>query len=265
MDTLQANGRLELNQTLQSDNGQHTLVMQADGNLVLYDGWPGAPTAIWASNTAWMDPGLRPTYVEMQSDGNFVLYNSNRVPAWDSGTWNHPGSRIVLQNDRNLVLFDPNGPIWASHTGLDLSGTAVVQNKRDEVGYGKFMTTDATLYRNGRIVVDTFCQNGNWTSGLRGKVLVVAVDGRGRAIWVSDVIQCPTCCSVPDFSCSSNRRTNVLEEWPEVVAEYTTRLDIYQADDPNYVDLRQKFIDGIKALGDIADALKQQIVRVYGG
>src|SRR5919197_257686 len=57
MDTLTPGGQLQLNQTLQSNNGEHTLVMQPDGNLVLYEGWPSSPSPIWASNTEWLPTG----------------------------------------------------------------------------------------------------------------------------------------------------------------------------------------------------------------
>jgi hypothetical protein len=118
--------------------------------------------------------------------------------------------------------------------------------KKDEVGFGKFMETKATLYRNGQLVVDTFTRNDNWTSGLRGKVLVVAIDAQGRAIWISKELRCATRCSVPDVSCASQGRQTFTESFPAEVGEMTHRLDIYQADTPFYVDLRASLIGGIR-------------------
>jgi hypothetical protein len=104
MDTLIGGGALLVGQQLQSNNGRYVLPMQNDGNLVLYAG----PTAVWATNTWSLPVSLRPNHAIMQNDGNFVLYSPANNPAWASGTDGHPGSRIVLQDDRNLVIYDLN-------------------------------------------------------------------------------------------------------------------------------------------------------------
>src|SRR5205085_2323893 len=79
----QCGAKLPVNATLQpgasliSPSGRYTLVMQSDGNLVLYDG--GNPT--WASNTATGDA----SYAAMQGDGNLVVYRvSDNQPTWSS-------------------------------------------------------------------------------------------------------------------------------------------------------------------------------------
>jgi hypothetical protein len=36
---------------------------------------------------------------------------------WDSFTVNHPGSRLVVQDDANVVIYRPDGtPVWATNT-----------------------------------------------------------------------------------------------------------------------------------------------------
>src|SRR5215204_3906865 len=178
MDKLISGQRLAINQTLQSNNGRYQVVMQGDGNLVLYEGIPHAPRAVWSTGTWSLPIGYRPTYAEMQGDGNFVLYNNARVPAWSSSTWGNPGSRIVLQDDRNFVLYGPNNnPLWASHTYVAPEPTEIHAHKEDQVGWGKKIVADATLYRDGRLVVDSWQQNDNWTGGLRGEILLLCVDG----------------------------------------------------------------------------------------
>ncbi|WP_051969949.1 ricin-type beta-trefoil lectin domain protein [Kitasatospora azatica] len=88
------------------------LIMQADGNLVLYSTATGG-RAIWSSNT-WGHPGATAV---MQADGNFVVYAAEGWPMWSSNTWGHPGTSLVVQNDDNLVLYDADAhPIWASNT-----------------------------------------------------------------------------------------------------------------------------------------------------
>lgn len=85
---------------------------QGDGNLVIYhDGKP-----VWASQTTGTEPG----YVEMQHDGNFVMYDGDGNPIRHTNTAGHPGAMIQLQDDGNFVMYeDPKGPhagtpIWAS-------------------------------------------------------------------------------------------------------------------------------------------------------
>ncbi|HEX7842407.1 MAG TPA: hypothetical protein VF469_33270 [Kofleriaceae bacterium] len=96
------------NNQLRSANGVYTLVMQDDGNLVVYHG----TRPLWATNTAGTD-GQRAI---MQTDGNFVLYHVNGSPLWASNTAGRPGSFVIMQNDGNLVIYQPNVPVWASNT-----------------------------------------------------------------------------------------------------------------------------------------------------
>jgi hypothetical protein len=99
-------------QMLKSANGLYTLVMQGDGNLVLYD---NKGKAIWATGTN----GSGAVVCDMQQDGNLVLYTNSGVPVWASNTNGAPGSRLLLQDDRNLVIYHPNGrAIWASGTNI---------------------------------------------------------------------------------------------------------------------------------------------------
>jgi hypothetical protein len=91
-----------------------TFVYQSDGNLVLYR-WisgQGYGTAIWASNTNGRSAGL----AALQTDGNFVLYNSSGQAYWATGTWNCAGSwsyhQLDVQTDENVVLY-----FWPSNGG----------------------------------------------------------------------------------------------------------------------------------------------------
>ena len=55
----------------------------------------------------------------VQGDGNLVLYDANSTALWNSGT-NGQGVapyRLVLQDDHNLVLYDGNDqPLWSTNT-----------------------------------------------------------------------------------------------------------------------------------------------------
>jgi hypothetical protein len=52
----------------------------------------------------------------MQEDGNFVLYHVNGKLLWASNTSGKPGCHIVLQDDGNLVIYQPVVPVWATNT-----------------------------------------------------------------------------------------------------------------------------------------------------
>ncbi|MFJ9821039.1 hypothetical protein ACIRU3_38450 [Streptomyces sp. NPDC101151] len=96
------------------------LVMQGDGNLVMYRLRDGA--AIWSTHTSG-HPGA---YAVMQTDGNFVVYNSTsespHVALWSAHTEGNPGSYAVMQNDGNLVGYQSTGgpgkggALWSTGT-----------------------------------------------------------------------------------------------------------------------------------------------------
>lgn len=94
---------------LASSNGQYTLTMQLDGNLVLYD---SGNRPLWASNT----DGMAVQKCSMQNDGNLVLYLFDGRPAWASNTNGKAGAFLWLQNDGNLVIYHNRIAVWASNT-----------------------------------------------------------------------------------------------------------------------------------------------------
>lgn len=89
---------LHPNENLQSQNKLHTLIMQTDGNVVLYN---RQHHPLWATNTY----GITPREFIMQPDGNLVLYSTDGQARWASNTWNNPGAFLDVQNDGNLVVY----------------------------------------------------------------------------------------------------------------------------------------------------------------
>lgn len=117
MDGLKIGDSLGAGQQLTSPNGKYVLTMQSDGDLVLGEG--GA--TVWSSGTG----GSGAVRVDMQSDGNLVLYKESGEAAWDSKTDNHPGATLTLQDDRNLVVYAPNGDaLWSSETYVTVDAAA---------------------------------------------------------------------------------------------------------------------------------------------
>ena len=109
-DRLDPGQALQVNESLVSPNGQFSLVLQPDGNLVLYE-QAGQP--VWASGT----DGREVSTATMQEDGNLVLYSPTGEPVWASDTYGNEGAYLILQDDRNLVIYGADGtPLWATNT-----------------------------------------------------------------------------------------------------------------------------------------------------
>ncbi|MGL4635522.1 MAG: hypothetical protein ACRCWF_06055 [Beijerinckiaceae bacterium] len=108
------------NQYIQSANEKFFAVFQADGNFVVYRGTPTSNQgAIWASGTNKKANGGS---VQMQSDGNLVVYRPDGKARWSSATHTSGVNRpmtLVMQNDGNLVVYDSRGgaALWSSVGG----------------------------------------------------------------------------------------------------------------------------------------------------
>ena len=96
--------------SLASPNGQYTLTMQPDGNLV--ESVSGTSTTLWSSGTA----GAAGATATMQPDGSFVILNSSNVAVWSTPTAGHPGATLSLQSDANLVVYEGSTAVWATST-----------------------------------------------------------------------------------------------------------------------------------------------------
>lgn len=108
--TLAAGARLSPGDRLVSPDSSHVLVMQGDGNAVVYA--PGN-NAIWESRTRG-----RGNVLQMQEDGNLVIRAPGNRRVWDSGTHGAAGSVFRMQDDGNLVLHLDNHVMWSSKHGL---------------------------------------------------------------------------------------------------------------------------------------------------
>lgn len=115
VDTMYSGQTLRVDEEIESANQCFRLILQRDGNLVIYRNRDNHPT--WATNT--MHSGT--VRAIMQHDGNFVLYNHHSQATWASGTSWSPSAWLILQNDGNLVIYKEGTwhPIWASNTVTD--------------------------------------------------------------------------------------------------------------------------------------------------
>ncbi len=170
--------------TIASPNGMYRLVVQSDGNLVVYG--PGN-RVVWSSNRFGTDADL-----VMQSDGNAVVYATGGRVLWNSGTGGHAGARIVLQDDANLVVYSSAGaPLW-----WPALRPAVLTGGQD-LSTGEQLTSPRGAQRlvvqsDGNLVVYGTGNRVSWSSNRYtvGARLVMQSDGNlvaygsnGRAIW----------------------------------------------------------------------------------
>lgn len=122
-DTLHPGEVLDNGKSLRSADGRFWLVMQPDGNLVVYC-YTAQSTRIplWDSDTVGSGGGSRELlmheqgYIQLTGTG---WYRPIRAffPAGSIRPGGTPGSRLVMQDDGNLVIYAPdNQPTWASDT-----------------------------------------------------------------------------------------------------------------------------------------------------
>jgi hypothetical protein len=102
-DRLISGARLLPGQSVSSTNRRYRLLLQTDGNLVLYD--DVERSAPWSTNTAGINPG----HVIMQPDGNLVVYDARGRDHWSSGSPGDPSAYLSVQNDGNVVIYRADG------------------------------------------------------------------------------------------------------------------------------------------------------------
>ncbi|WP_236873207.1 protease pro-enzyme activation domain-containing protein [Burkholderia sp. MSMB0856] len=101
---------LKPGQTVYSASQNHRLVMQNDGNLVLYN---VSGAAIWNSGTF----GNAGAYAVFQTDGNFVVYSAGGRALWFSATnGGSYGQYLAVQDDGNMVIYAWSIPVFATAT-----------------------------------------------------------------------------------------------------------------------------------------------------
>lgn len=100
---------LHSTEVLYSADGAYRLIMQDDGNAVVYE---VGVSAVWASGTGKTSSER----ISMQNDCNLVVYTSLNTAAWSSGTGNAGDDcYLKLHNDGELVVYTASDtPVWTS-------------------------------------------------------------------------------------------------------------------------------------------------------
>lgn len=161
--SLTAGQTLTTGQYLMSPDTQSILILQSDGNLVLYSDFK----PVWSSGTT----GTGANMLAMQTDGNLVLYAPGMKPIWNSQTQSNPGAYLTLQTDNNLVVYSPSSsPLWASYT---------VHNP-NHLDYVNTFVTGAAIYPGQELQT----ANRQYTAILQTDGNFVVYNG-SQALWAS--------------------------------------------------------------------------------
>lgn len=191
-DVLESGAVLRPKEYLLSPDGQSTLNLQDDGNLVLY----GNFKALWNTVTF----GKSADRLEMGADGNLVIYFNNGT-TWSTGTHGNPGATLKLQTDGNLVIYSSGGvPLWNTVTFHNPDHLSYVNTTLRNPGVllqGQQLETADRRYRlafqtDGNLVLYS-TNRALWSANTHGRgakrtVLqndgnLVVYDGNGRALW----------------------------------------------------------------------------------
>ncbi len=105
------NGSLDVGEERVSPNQRYRLRNRPDGSLALIvDGW----------YPLWQSPPGAPGWVVMQADGNLVLYRDDGSPPWDTHTNGHPGAHLEVHDNGEVVIYAPpwegGGRLWWTPT-----------------------------------------------------------------------------------------------------------------------------------------------------
>ena len=113
----------QLPQFICSPNGQYRFGLASDGNLSV---WYGS-IVIWSANTCCKGSG---TYLNMQRDGNMVVYTYNEgddsedtfeTSIYSSETYDNANAFLTLDNDGRVRIHaadDPKKILWENHANL---------------------------------------------------------------------------------------------------------------------------------------------------
>jgi peptidoglycan/xylan/chitin deacetylase (PgdA/CDA1 family) len=184
---LPAGSRLDPGSALSSPGGQYRLVMQRDGNLVLYT---VADRPLWAAGTRESGGA----YAVLQRDGNLVVYSVRGHRAlWSTRTSGHPGAVVTLHIDGNVTVHAGDRRLWASDSANP------VLAPREVLRPGWFIRSPESdcrlvMRHDGDLVLYADTDTPLWDTGTRepGSKAVLQADGNlvvrspsGRALWAS--------------------------------------------------------------------------------
>uniref|UniRef100_A0A8C6TTF0 Bulb-type lectin domain-containing protein n=1 Tax=Neogobius melanostomus TaxID=47308 RepID=A0A8C6TTF0_9GOBI len=113
--SISTNQELRCGEFIESLNGEYYAIMQHDSNMVVYKRDHGP---VWATGTNQCSG----TRLVVQSDGDLVLFNSEKSVVWHSCSHVEPLSstmRLTMCNNGELCLDNDGDTIWSSRANVE--------------------------------------------------------------------------------------------------------------------------------------------------
>ncbi|OWA54556.1 hypothetical protein BV898_18956 [Hypsibius exemplaris] len=171
LEALESGDSLCVGESLWSPRRNVQLRMEQDGNLLVYRQCDGKP--IWQSRTNYNRNA--PQSVVMQEDGNLVLYDLVGDPEWASGTTGNRffSARLRLEDTGSLCIENTTGTcLWRSggfalcnpeHAPLFDDAQVILKPgdllERNGEAFSRKKSCKLTLETNGTLVVYRVCDN----------------------------------------------------------------------------------------------------------
>ena len=115
----------------------------------------------------------------------------------------------------------------------------------------KWMSTQATLYRNGKLILLVDTDNETFNHALRGRVVVVVVDENGSEIGVTDTMFCTLRGGFNPFGPDRDGRDMFSLQFPRDVGMRAARVDIYQRDGGSPGHHLEKIMKAVKVVAAV--------------
>ncbi|KAF8798982.1 P-loop containing nucleoside triphosphate hydrolase protein [Phlegmacium glaucopus] len=123
-----------------------------------------------------------------------------------------------------------------------MGSSPILTSKTERVGSRKSITTTATQYRDGRLIVETMSDCDEHFQGLRGRILIVVNDTHGNPIGVTNELRCTTRGSIWDFNTPSSGKDIFSLKFPREIGMRAVGLDIHQTDEKSLGGLLQNIL-----------------------
>jgi hypothetical protein len=194
---------LATDEQLVSQNGKHKLLLQGDGNFVLYRTDEGRKFAIWSSGTNGPDWAQNNSVKAiLEEDGNLRLLSSQNTQKWHSNTAGSKDTVLTVRNDGNVVITSGSNLVWQTGT--------IEREELDTLRYGENCIVDEAIYSPNKKFRFVYQGDGNlvlydenngvaWTANCKNTGLETAgkmtmnedgkltiINGDGKVKWQSD-------------------------------------------------------------------------------
>ncbi|HSX47567.1 MAG TPA: hypothetical protein VLF63_02220, partial [Patescibacteria group bacterium] len=208
--TMNINGVLTTEHQLVSPTRQYRLILQTDGNLVIYN---RNNVAIWSTGT---HDTLPTAFTLWGVNSDLILYDSNGTWLWTAGISGMGGTVMYLGDDGNISVNTGNGyTVWSLYTGQYYFP--------NHLSMGQYLYPGQQMLspgHNARLVLQTA---GN----------LVAYNRSNTAIWATNTGgQCPAYFTLQSDSNVVLRRCDGVADWTPST-QGTGAVNLYLGEDGN--------------------------------